>query len=1185
MVTVIFCPFLGGREAPEPFFLQAKIPFCGGNDSGRPRAVLLPIRFRFAPEGEKIDEFMQKWEEGRMRKKALAWFLIGLLLVGLVPSVPVLAADTESVITVEKYDENGNGTFLLLPKRVAKAGGYSDTWLKNALGAENVQIEDRSYVTGYVDAAEEDGWLNQGDIAPESKWIVSVNGTCYDDISWFYASEIKVIRVIFCPSGNGAEFSLGSGGWGTIGTMPVDKDDLIAYASGFSADDFAEGSAQAAAYQKILDTILNPKATAVDVEQAKADMEAALQVPAEGITLSAEEVNLSVGQSETVYAALTPDGTTDSVQWSTADPSVAVVDADGTVTAVAPGKTSLTAFVNGKVSQTIPVQVEKKAAENIYLKQKNVQIRVTESVMLEAEVEPADSGSKIIWSVNDGTIVNVRQDGRVIGLKEGCARVTVTAGGHSDTCEVTVTKRDDPYVYFEYSDGTVQQMENGGFTLGALDEGFFRVANTDAVPFWENEEKIDAGRDSVAFHWYVDRKTGRWQPSGFCPEKPITVTAGDFTQTFSIRYTETSGITALRTYVNGEEVSMDTPYEVTGCVTGIPVYTEGLLDGKWVEIPVQALEYGTDDSVWYNFRFVGNELFINRSGAHTMTVSLKGEPVSVSFRAICHAVEASAMEVVVPEICEIDGWDANWQHYVGVKPFSGYQVNYTPENATNRDVVWVSLTPDVAEHSDLHSAGIIPKKAGTARFVVTNASDASLVQEVEVTFVYRHPLQSVSAETDYAMKVGESRTLELAVTPADATEQRFIWSYSRDGIVNVTDKIESDESGTVSWTTHTIEALQEGYVTVTGTPIDQTAGCAPVTFTVTVGEGVPETPVPTDPIVENGLRDAGKAVQGAYADGKYAYGDEWAVFTLTRGGLKLTDTQIDSYLASVINAYSVPKAKELKPTTIARVILTVSVLGRDASDLRGTNLVELLCGSRQIENGSNEAAWALIALDSCDYAVPDGALWTREKLVQTILKFRDSESGGFGLTDTKYCDADLTAMCLQALAPYYETDDAVRKAVDSGLNYLRKQMDRDCDYGSAETISQVILALTALKLDPLDAANGFANSAARNLLTALERYRVEGKGFCHDREGTVNTMASMQVLQALIGYDRFRNGQTALYDLTDGTEELIPVPENPADIPQTGDCANPAVWKSLMCASLSAAAVIWIAERKRKQRL
>ena len=79
--------------------------------------------------------------------------------------------------------------------------------------------------------------------------------------------------------------------------------------------------------------------------------------PATGITLDKTSLALTVGNVETLVAAVTPADTTDKVTWASGDDSVATVDAVGKVTAVGVGETTITAQA-GSVSATCAVKVE-----------------------------------------------------------------------------------------------------------------------------------------------------------------------------------------------------------------------------------------------------------------------------------------------------------------------------------------------------------------------------------------------------------------------------------------------------------------------------------------------------------------------------------------------------------------------------------------------------------------------------------------------------------------------------------------------------------------------------------------------------------------------------------------------------------------------------------------------------------
>ncbi len=84
-----------------------------------------------------------------------------------------------------------------------------------------------------------------------------------------------------------------------------------------------------------------------------------LLIPVSGITLSINDVTLKTGQTQALTANILPvNATNKAVAWSTGDAAIATVDAEGVVTAVGPGTTTITATTSdgGKtVSSSITV--------------------------------------------------------------------------------------------------------------------------------------------------------------------------------------------------------------------------------------------------------------------------------------------------------------------------------------------------------------------------------------------------------------------------------------------------------------------------------------------------------------------------------------------------------------------------------------------------------------------------------------------------------------------------------------------------------------------------------------------------------------------------------------------------------------------------------------------------------------
>ncbi len=101
-------------------------------------------------------------------------------------------------------------------------------------------------------------------------------------------------------------------------------------------------------------------------------------VLASKITLSTKYVKLAAGQSMTVKAAVAPADTTDkTVKWTTSSSKVAKVSSKGTIKAVAPGKTTITAkTTNGKTAKvTVRVSPVKTSISSVKAGKKSATVK------------------------------------------------------------------------------------------------------------------------------------------------------------------------------------------------------------------------------------------------------------------------------------------------------------------------------------------------------------------------------------------------------------------------------------------------------------------------------------------------------------------------------------------------------------------------------------------------------------------------------------------------------------------------------------------------------------------------------------------------------------------------------------------------------------------------------------------
>lgn len=293
---------------------------------------------------------------------------------------------------------------------------------------------------------------------------------------------------------------------------------------------------------------------------------------------------------------------------------------------------------------------------------------------------------------------------------------------------------------------------------------------------------------------------------------------------------------------------------------------------------------------------------------------------------------------------------------------------------------------------------------------------------------------------------------------------------------------------------------------------------------------------------EDCYRTTGQYIQGLGTPGIGSIGGEWGVIGMSRSGLTVPGLEdyyqkVLSYIRQSIDPETM-RLHSAKSTENSRMILALTAIGKDATNIDGYNLVAGLSDLDFVSyQGSNGPIWALIALDSANY--PASGTATRQALLETILSAQTTD-GGWTVSGTK-ADSDMTGMALQALAPYYDTDENVRAAVDKAIDRLSQMQSEDgtflADYGdgnpvpTSESVAQVITALSALGIDA-GTDPRFVKSGG-SALEALLRYYVDGGGFRHLPDGELDGMATEQSYYALTAYFRFRSGEKRLYDMTD----------------------------------------------------
>ena len=422
-----------------------------------------------------------------------------------------------------------------------------------------------------------------------------------------------------------------------------------------------------------------------------------------------------------------------------------------------------------------------------------------------------------------------------------------------------------------------------------------------------------------------------------------------------------------------------------------------------------------------------------------------------------------------------------------------------------------------------------PEDNGDGNFYLEEAKNIKNIYIAEVATT----VQGISLKSKANVNTGQKTTLKVTTTPENITESyELVWKSSNTSVAAV------DPKGQVT-------GKKQGSATITVSLKGN--GRIHASCKVTVVQGAAALKKSASKV----LSETGSYVK--QIDKKPTVGSEWFVLAQARSGANLNSSYFSTYYNHFANYLKENKGiltNTIKYTEYSKAILSLTAAGKDARDVGGYNLFSHISDfDKTVEQGPNGAIWALLALDSNPaYSFPKvkkgGNQNSREKLIKHLLSVEVS-GGGWTMNGNK-ADSDLTGMALQALAPYYHKREDVTKAVDRALAALSKMQNSTGGFstGGIETVescAQVITGLCALGIDPEKDPRFIKGGkwTVENLIS----YHINNSGFMHVKAGSgnngggeagkVNGIATEQGYYALVAYQRMKNGQTSLYDMSD----------------------------------------------------
>ena len=416
--------------------------------------------------------------------------------------------------------------------------------------------------------------------------------------------------------------------------------------------------------------------------------------------------------------------------------------------------------------------------------------------------------------------------------------------------------------------------------------------------------------------------------------------------------------------------------------------------------------------------------------------------------------------------------------------------------------------------------------AGTWTLTVTYVKDSGDSKGADMAYVsgltIADTAPAAAAEgAEAGVTLRDEYTIDLSAIFTDADGDEMTYAVSINGAAPV-----------AAEASFRYTAVLVGKTTLAFTASDGEKTSAPYTVTLTVAK-------PAGPDVQEAYKTTGDYLSGKGTPIVGSIGGEWLTIGLARSGRTVPEGYYDNavaYVKAEINT-TTNRLDRNKSTDNARLILALTAIGKDVTDVGGFDLLAGLDDMKYVKRqGTNGPVWTLIALDSHGYT-PAGSV-TRDALVETILSLQ-KDSGAWYINSTSTTDdVDMTAMAIQALAPYYKTNEAVKAAVDKALTWLSTMQKSDGSFAemagvasSSESTAQVLVALCALGIDPTADAR-FAKNSFHVVDGLLTFYT--GEAFKHQlADATVDQMGTEQSYYALAAYMRLTGGRSFLYDMND----------------------------------------------------
>ena len=205
------------------------------------------------------------------------------------------------------------------------------------------------------------------------------------------------------------------------------------------------------------------------------------------------------------------------VAWASGDTMVATVDSAGLVAPVGGGETEVTATAGGASGEALVTVMQ--SAGSVVVSPAADTIELGDTVRLAAAAFDENghevAGAEFTWSSSDAPVARVDGSGLVLGVGEGTATITATAGNAQGTAEIMVANPDRAALVALYNATNGPNWVNNENWLTDAPLGDWHGVDTDPAGRVVRME-LDGRWDSEAGHWVLHGLTGPIPPELGC---------------------------------------------------------------------------------------------------------------------------------------------------------------------------------------------------------------------------------------------------------------------------------------------------------------------------------------------------------------------------------------------------------------------------------------------------------------------------------------------------------------------------------------------------------------------------------------------------------------------------------------------------------------------------------------------